>query len=140
MKVSFPIKDECLQKFIAIPKGQYDALEYTKAVNKEIRAIKLRQKGEWIRSPFFGKLKYNSQSKKITICLKKGEGIHFYNEMLRNMIGFAGGHSGHIECHWHLDELNAELPHPCSFNMAHTCMCTQAWWSIARWEMFMLLS
>ena len=51
------------------------------------------------------------------ICLKKGEGIHFYNETLRNMIGFAHGHSGHIECHWHLDELNAELPHSCSFNI-----------------------
>ena len=99
VKVSFPIKDEHLHKFIAIPKGQYDVLEYTKAVNKEIRAIKFRHKGEWIRSPFLGKLKYNSQSKKIMICLKKGEGIHFYNEMLRNMIGFAHGHSGHIECH-----------------------------------------
>ena len=49
--------------------------------------------------------------------MKKGEGIHFYNEMLRNMIGFAHGHSSHIECHQHLDELNAELPHPCSFNI-----------------------
>ena len=117
VKVWFPIKDECLHKFIAIPKGQYDALEYTKAVNKEIRAIKFRHKGEWIRSPFLGKLKYNSQSKKIMICLKKGEGIHFYNEMLRNMIGFAHGHSSHIKCHWHLDGLNAELPHPCSFNI-----------------------
>ena len=40
------------------------------------------------------------------ISLKKGEGIHFYNEMLRNMIAFPHGHSGHIECHQHLDELS----------------------------------
>ena len=117
VKVWFPIKDEHLHKFIAIPKGQYDVLEYTKEVNKEIRAIKFRHKGEWIRSPFSGKLKYNIQSKKIMICLKKGEGIHFYNEMLRNMIGFAHEHSDNIECHQHLDELNVELPHPCSFNI-----------------------
>ena len=51
------------------------------------------------------------------ISLKKGEGIHFYNKILRNMIGFPHGHSSHIKCHWHLDELSMELPHPCSFNI-----------------------
>ena len=117
VKVWFPIKDECLHKVITIPEGQYDATEYTRAVNREIKGIKIRHKGEWIRSPFFGKLKYNGQSKIIMISLKKGEGIHFYNEMLRNMIGFPHGCSGHIECHWHLDELSMELPHPCSFNI-----------------------
>ena len=106
-----------LAQVITIPEGQYDATEYTKAVNRENRAIKIKHKGEWIRSLFFGKLKYNGQSKKITISLKKGEGIHFYNEMLTNMIGFSHGYSSHIEYHQHLDELSMELPHPCSFNI-----------------------
>ena len=43
--VWFPIKDEHLHKVITIPEGQYDAIKYTKAVNKEIRAIKSGTRG-----------------------------------------------------------------------------------------------
>ena len=45
VKVWFSIKDKCLHKFIAIPEGQYDVLEYTKAMNKEIRATKIQAQG-----------------------------------------------------------------------------------------------
>ena len=117
LKIWFSVNDECLQWIIKIPEGQNDAGDYIKAVNKEINAIKFRHKGQLIRTPFKGKLKYNGQSKKITICLKKGEGIDFDNGILRNMLGFPDGHNGHIECNRHLDELNTELPHPCTFNI-----------------------
>ena len=44
-KVWFPVKDEHLHKVITIPEGQYDAIEYTRAVNREIKAIKSGTRG-----------------------------------------------------------------------------------------------
>ena len=73
----------------AIPQGHYDPASYVKEVNKEIKKIK--HKFTETSEPkvlFKGRLKYNPNSRKITLVLNNHlEAMTFYGEDFRNMLG-----------------------------------------------------
>ena len=83
------IKGVVHTKNITIPQCHYDPASYVKEVNKEIKKIK--HKFTETSEPkvlFKGRLKYNPNSRKITLVLNIHlEAMTFYGDDFRNMLG-----------------------------------------------------
>ena len=89
LTIQYHIKGVVHTKNITIPQGHYDPASYVKEVNKEIKKIK--HKFTETSEPkvlFKGRLKYNPNSRKITLVLNNHlEAMTFYGDNFRNMLG-----------------------------------------------------
>ena len=112
-------------KNITIPQGHYDPASYVKEVNKEIKRIK--HKFIATSEPkvlFKGRLKYNPNSRKITLVLNNHlEAMTFYGDDFRNMLGLEKTNDpGDLTIMFKEDELHSmreycyEFPESCPFN------------------------
>ena len=89
LTIQYHIKGVVHTKNITIPQGHYDPASYVKEVSKEIKKIK--HKFTETSEPkvlFKGRLKYNPNSRKITLVLNNHlEAMTFYEDDFRNMLG-----------------------------------------------------
>ena len=119
------IKGVVYIKNITIPQGHYDPASYMKEVNKEIKKIK--HKFTATSEPkvlFKGRLKYNPNSRKITLVLNNHlEAMSFSGDDFRNMLGLEKANDlGDLTIKFKEDELHStkeyyyEFPKSCSFN------------------------
>ena len=125
LTIQYHIKGVVHTKNITIPQGHYDPASYMKEVNKEIRKIK--HKFTETSEPkvlFKGILKYNPNSRKITLTLNNHlEAMTFYGDDFRNMLGLEKANDlGDLTIKLEKDELRSmreyyyEFPKSCSFN------------------------
>ena len=123
--IQYQIKGVVHTKIITIPQGHYDPASYVKEVNKEIKKIK--HKFTATSEPkvlFKGRLKYNPNSRKITLVLNNHlEAMTFYGDNFRNMLGLEKANDpGDLTIKFEKDELRSmrkyyyEFPKSCSFN------------------------
>ena len=137
LTIKYHIKGVVHTKNITIPHGHYDPASYVKEVNKEIKKIK--HKFTETSEPkvlFKGRLKYNPNSRKITLVLNNHlEAMTFYGDDFRNMLGLEKANDpGDLTIQLEEDELCStreyyyEFPKSCSLIIrVLTCMCTPAW-------------
>ena len=125
LTIQYHIKGVVHTKNITIPQGHYDPASYVKEVNKEIKKIK--HKFTATSEPkvlFKGRLKYNPNSRKITLVLNNHlEVMTFYGDDFRNMLGLEkASDPGDLTIKFEKDELHSmreyyyEFPKSCSFN------------------------
>ena len=126
LTIQYHIKGVVHTKNITIPQGHYDPASYMKEVNKEIKKIK--HKFTETSEPkvlFKGRLKYNPNSRKITLVLNNHlEAMTFYGNDFRNMLGLEKANDlGELTIKFEeKDELRStreyyyEFPKSCSFN------------------------
>ena len=125
LTIQYHIKGVVHTKNITIPHGHYDPASYVKEVNKEIKKIK--HKFTATSEPkvlFKGRLKYNPNSRKITLVLNNHlEAVTFYGDDFRNMLGLEKANGpGDLTIKFKKDELRSmreyyyEFPKSCSFN------------------------
>ena len=125
LTIQYHIKGVVHTKNITIPQGHYDPASYMKEVNKEIRKIK--HKFTATSEPkvlFKGRLKYNPNSRKITLVLNNHlEAMTFYGDDFRNMVGLEKANDlGDLTIKFEKYELHSmreyyyEFPKSCSFN------------------------
>ena len=112
LTIQYHIKGVVYTKNITIPQGHYDPASYVKEVNKEIKKIK--HKFTETSEPkvlFKGRLKYNPNSRKITLVLNNHlEAMTFYGDDFRNMLGLEKANDpGDLYYYY-------EFPKSCSFN------------------------
>ena len=131
LKIQYYIKGLIHPKNITIPQGHYYPASYVKEVNREIKIIKHKftPKSE-PKVLFKGRLKYNPNSRKITLVLNNHlEAMTFYGDDFRNMLGLEKANDpGDLTIKFKEDELHStkeyyyEFPKSCSFNYkgAHT--------------------
>ena len=88
LTIQYHIKGVVHTKNITIPQGHYDPASYVEEVYKEIKKIK--HKFTATSEPkvlFKGRLKYNSNSRKMTLVLNNHlEAMTFYGDDFRNML------------------------------------------------------
>ena len=88
LTIQYHIKGVVHTKNITIPQGHYDPASCVKEVNREIKKIK--HKFTATSEPkvlFKGRLKYNPNSRKITLILNSHlEAMKFYGDDFRNML------------------------------------------------------
>ena len=125
LTIQYHIKGIVHTKNITIPQGHCDPASYVKEVNKEIKKIK--HKFTATSEPkvlFKGRLKYNPNSRKITLVLyNHPEAMTFYGDDFRNMLGLEKTNDlGDLTIKFEKDELCSmreyyyEFPKSCSFN------------------------
>ena len=126
LTIQYHIKGVVHTKNITIPQGHYDPASYMKEVNKQIKKIK--HKFTETSEPkvlFKGRLKYNPNSRKITLVLNNHlEAMTFYGDDFRNMLGLEKANDpGDLTIKFEeKDELHStreyyyEFPKSCSFN------------------------
>ena len=125
LTIQYHIKGVVHTKNITIPQGHYDPASYVKEVNKEIKKIK--HKFTETSEPkvlFKGRLKYNPNSRKITLVLNNHlEAMTFYGDDFRNMLELEKANDpGDLTIKFEEDELHPrreyyyEFPKLCSFN------------------------
>ena len=125
LTIQYHIKGVVHTKNITIPQGHYDPAHYVKEVNKEKKQIK--HKFIATSEPkvlFKGRLKYNPNSRKITLVLNNHLGtMTFYGDNFRNMLGLEKVNDlGDLTIKFEKDELRSmreyyyEFPKSCSFN------------------------
>ena len=126
LTIQYHIQGVVHTKKITIPQGHYDPASYVKEVNKEIKKIK--HKFTETSEPkvlFKGRLKYNPNSRKITLVLTNHlEAMTFYGDDFRNMLGLEKANDpGDLTIKFEeKDELRStreyhyEFPKSCSFN------------------------
>ena len=126
LTIQYHINGVVHTKKITIPQGHYDPISYVKEVNKEIKKIK--HKFTETSEPkvlFKGRLKYNPNSRKITLLLTNHlEAMTFYGDNFRNMLGLEKANDpGDLTIKFEeKDELHSmreyhyEFPKLCSFN------------------------
>ena len=125
LTIQYHIKGLVHTKNITIPQGHYDPASYVKEVNIEIKKIKY--KFTPMSEPkvlFKGRLKYNPNSRKITLILNNYlEAMTFYGDNFRNMLGLEKANDlGDLTIMFKEDELCSikkyyyEFPKSCSFN------------------------
>ena len=131
LTIQYHIKGVVHTKNISIPQGHYNPASYMKEVNKEIKKIK--HKFTATSEPkvlFKGRLKYNPNSRKITLVLNNHlEAMTFYGNDFRNMLGLEKANDlGDLTIKFEKDELHSmreyyyEFPKSCSFNYKGTHM------------------
>ena len=125
LTIQYHIKGVVNTKNITIPQGHYDSSSYVKEVDKEIKKIK--HKFTATSEPkvlFKGSLKYNPNSRKITLVLNNHlEAMTFYGDDFRNMLGLEkASDPGDLTIKFEKDELHSmreyyyEFPKLCSSN------------------------
>ena len=125
LTIQYHIKGLVHTKNITIPQGHYDPASYVKEVNREIKKIK--HKFTPMSEPkvlFKGRLKYNPNSRKITLVLNNYlEAMTFYEDNFRNMLGLEKANDlGDLTIKFKEDELCStkeyyyEFPKSCSCN------------------------
>ena len=125
LTIQYHIKGVVHTKNITIPQGHYDPASYVKEVNKEMKKIK--HKFTATSEPkvlFKGRLKYNPNSRKITLVLNNYlEAMTFYGDNFRNMLGLEKANDpDDLTIKFKEDELHStreyyyEFPKSCSFN------------------------
>ena len=125
LTIQYHIKGVVHTKNITIPQGHYDPASYVKEVNKEIKSIK--HKFTATSEPkvlFKGRLKYNPNSRKITLVLNNHlESMTFYGDNFRSMFGLEKANDlDDLTIKFEKDELHSmieyyyEFPKSCSFN------------------------
>ena len=125
LTIQYHIKGVVHTNHITIPQGHYDPASYVKEVNKEIKKIK--HKFTETSEPkvlFKGRLKYNPNSRKITLVLNNHlEAMTFYEDDFRNMLGLEKANDlGDLTIKFEKDELHStreyyyEFLKSCSFN------------------------
>ena len=84
LTIQYHIQGVVHTKKITIPQGHYDPASYVKEVNKEIKKIKHKFTETSERKVLFkGRLKYNPNSRKITLVLTNHlEAMTFYGTIL----------------------------------------------------------
>ena len=131
LTIQYHIKGVVHTKNITIPQGHYDPASYVKEVNKEIKKIK--HKFTATSEPkvlFKGRLKYNPNSRKITLVLNNHlEAMTFYGDDFRNKLGLEKvSDPGDLTIKFEKDELHSmreyyyEFPKSHSFNYKGTHM------------------
>ena len=124
LTIQYHIKGVVLTKNITIPQGHYNPASYVKEVNKEIKKIKheFTETSE-PKVLFKGRLKYNQNSRKITLVLNNHlEAMTFYGDDFRNMLLEKANDPGDLTIKFEKGELRStreyyyEFPKSCSFN------------------------
>ena len=125
LTIKYHIKGLVHTKNITIPQGHYDPASYVKEVNKEIKKIKHKFTGTSVPKVLFkGRLKYNPNSRKITLVLNNHlEAMTFYGDNFRNMLGLEKANDpGDLTIKFKKDELCSmreyyyEFPKLCCLN------------------------
>ena len=125
LTIQYHIKGVVHTKNITIPQGHYDPASYVKEVNKEIKKVKHKFTATSESKVLFkGRLKYNPNSRKITLVLNNHlEAMTFYGDNFRNMLGLEKANDpGDLTIKFKEDELHSmreyyyEFPKSCSFN------------------------
>ena len=125
LTIQYHIQGLVRTKNITIPQGHYDPASYMKEVNREIKKIK--HKFTPMSEPkvlFKGRLKYNPNSRKITLVLNNHlEAMTFYGDDFINMLGLEKANDpDDLTIKFKEDELHSgkeyycEFPKSCSFN------------------------
>ena len=125
LTIQYHIKGLVHTKNITIPQGHYDPASYVKEVNREIKKIK--PKLTPMSDPkvlFKGRLKYNPNSRKITVILNNHlEAMTFNGNDFRNMLVLEKANDvGDLTIKFKEDELCStkeyyyEFPKSCSFS------------------------
>ena len=126
LTIQYHIKVVVHAKNITIPQGHYDPASYMKEVNKEIKKIKHKFTAtSELKVLFKGRLKYNPNSRKITLVLNNHlEAMTFYGDNFRNMLGLEKANDpGDLTIKFEKDELHSmreyyyEFPKSCSFKL-----------------------
>lgn len=126
ISVRFYLMRDRIDQKIEIPDGYYDADTFTRAINKEISHVKYLHRGKTYKGPFKGRLKYNPQSKKMTMIFHRGESIRVKNPILRRMMGYRDGDTEQMgnflkpsrDTSTDTDVTTRRtLPFPCAFNV-----------------------
>ena len=131
LTIQYHIQGIVHTKNITIPQGHYNPASYLEEVNREIKKIK--HKFTPMSEPkvlFKGRLKYNPNSRKITLVLNNHlDAMTFYGDDFRNMLRLEKANDlGDLTIKFKEDELHSrkeyyyEFPNSCSFNYKGTHM------------------
>ena len=124
LTIQYNIKGVVHTKNITIPQGHYDPASYMKEVNKGKKINHKFTKTSEPKVLFKGRLKYNPNSRNITLVLNNHlEAMTFYGDDFRNMLGLEKANDpGDLTIKFEKDELCStreyyyEFPKSCSFN------------------------
>ena len=112
---------------LKLTEGFYTPDTFVRNVNKEISKFKSYVHNMKVyKEPYKGKLKYNPQSKKISMIFHRGESMRVENIVLRRMMGYREGDKaqyGHAKSNLlEAPVISLTLPFPCAFNVNGTHM------------------